>query len=77
MVTCSNYIIFDAVTFTCGHQWSPAPTIYFCGHIYVVIGTSRNGNLRRSPGGARTLLMIFFVLFLFFVLFFRVVLNKD
>ena len=67
MVTCYDYIIFNAVTSTCGHQWSPAPTIYFCGHVYVVIGTSRNGNLRRSPGGARTLL--FFVLFLFFVFF--------
>ena len=29
MVTCSDYIIFNAVTPTCGHQWSPAPTKYF------------------------------------------------
>ena len=47
-----------------GHRWSPAPTIYFCGHIHV-IGTSRNGNLRRSPGGTRTLMFLFLFLFLF------------
>ena len=29
MVTCSDYIVLNAVTSTCGHQWSPAPTIYF------------------------------------------------
>ena len=74
MDTCSDYIIFNAVTSTYGHQWSPAPTIYFCGHTYV-IGTSRNGNLRRSPGGARILL--FFCFFGGFLVFFRVVLNKD
>ena len=29
MATCSDYIIFNAVTSTSGHQWSLAPTIYF------------------------------------------------
>ena len=76
MVTYSNYIIFNVVTSTCGHQWSPAPTVYFCGHIYV-IGTSRNGNLRRSLGGAKTLMFFVLFCFVFCFCFFRVILNKD
>ena len=29
MATCSDYIIFNAVTSTSGHQWSLVPTLYF------------------------------------------------
>ena len=72
MVTCSDYIIFNAVTSTRGHRWSPASTIYFCGR-FCVIGTSRNGNPRHNSGGARTLFFFVFVVFVFFT----VVLNKD
>ena len=29
MATCSDYVVFNAVISTSGHQWSLAPTIYF------------------------------------------------
>ena len=61
-----------------GHPLRRHICIFLCGDIYI-IGTSRNGNVWRSPSVARTRTMsnVFVFCFLCFVSFSRSFVNKD
>ena len=68
MVTCSDCIIFNAVTSTSIRTSIMVTCSDDILLKFAVVSASRNGNPRHSPGGAKTLM--FFVLFCFCFCFF-------